>query len=94
MADMNSNLNISTNSGFQVQSGSQNIKVTGKNIQKALEHIAAPVFDFFTKTTPEEATKVVDYEKAIANAELQSATILGILNESDPKAKRKFDVVI
>jgi len=90
MADMNFQ-----NTGFQIPSDNRIVKIEGNAVQRTLKRIAAPVFDFFTKTEePAETIQPEDYEKAIAETEMKSAKIQKILNDSDPNARRSLNVVI
>ena len=80
MADMNLNT-----PGFQINTGSnnQNVKITPKNLAAALENIAAPVFDFFTKSNTEETEEILDISAAIEKEEMKIANtqrILGVEN--------------
>lgn len=80
MADMNFNT-----TGFQVNTGSNNqgVKISPKNLASALENIAAPVFDFFTKSNDEETEEILDISSAIEKEEMKIANtqrILGVEN--------------
>lgn len=91
MADMNFQ-----NTGFKIPSDNTRIiKIDENVVKRTLKHIAAPVFDFFTKTEePEETLQPVDYDKAIAETEMKAANIQKILNDSDPNARKTLNVVI
>ena len=87
MADMNFN-----SAGFQINTGSgqQNVKVTPKNLAAALENIAAPVFDFFTKSNNEETEEILDISKAIEHEELKLANTQRILGVDNHKINIVF----
>ena len=79
MSDMNLN-----NPGFQIQTGNQNFKITGKNIMETLGNIAAPVFDFLTKKDEEAEQKMVTTEMIDAEM-LKYAKMQNILGGEEHK---------
>ena len=83
------------NTGFKIPSEHTPIKIDENAVKRTLKSIAAPVFDFFTKTeSPEEGKEILNYEQAINDAEMKSAVIQKILNDSDPNARRNLNIVI
>ena len=83
---MSSDFNVFKN-GYTVRSHQQQAQVVIDKdaIQRTLQNIAAPVFDFFSSSNPTEEIAPIDYEAAIHKYKMRSAVIQRILNDSDPK---------
>ena len=89
MADVN----IFKNGGFVFPSENSPVKINEKVVKKSLEHIAAPVFEFFTKGAEKEPA-VTDYDGAISSQEMKNAVVQKILNDADPASRSSFNIVI
>ena len=64
-------------------------------VKKTLKNMAAPVFEFFTKVeTPQDEVSFKDYEKEIDNYNMKYAVTQKILNDSDPYAKKRINIII
>lgn len=92
---MSSDFNVFKN-GYTVRSHQQqaHVVIDKDAIQRTLENLTAPVFDFFSSSKSPEETAIVDYESAIKKYEMRSAVIQRILNDSDPKSRTTMNVVI
>ena len=99
---MASDINNSNNNteylkqGYTVPAETRTVKVDENAVKRTLKNIAAPVFDFFTKPAEEEPVEVAfkDYEKEIDNYNLKYAVTQKIMNDSDPTANKKINIVI
>ena len=87
MAEMNTNLS-------KIQQSQSQIIIDKNAIGKTLRNIAAPVFDFFTKEAEPQETANLDYDNEIQKYEMRTAITQKILNDSDPKARSRFNTVI
>ena len=91
MAEMNTNL---FKSGGLVKPSQQQITIDKDAVGRTLRNIAAPVFEFFTKEAEVTEVKDINYEQEIQKYEMRTAITQRILNDSDPKARKRFDTVI
>lgn len=92
MAEMNTNL--FKGGGLVSPSTQAQVTIDKDAVGRTLRNIAAPVFDFFTKEAEPQETTNVDYEREIQKYEMRAAITQKILNDSDPKARKRMDIVI
>ncbi len=70
------------------------VAIDGTAVGRTLKKLAAPVFDFFTKEDVQEENPFLNYEEEIQKVEMRTAITQNILNDSDPKARKKINIVI
>ena len=91
MAEMNTSI---YNNGILTKQSEPKINIDKNSFARTLRHIAAPVFDFFTKEVEPQEIENVNYESEIQKYEMRSAITQRILNDSDPNSRTRFNTVI
>ena len=92
---MSSDMNNFQKPSIVIPSDQRKVVIDGNAVGRTLKKMAAPVFEFFTKEeTPTEANAIVDYSAEIEKIEMKKAVTQRILNDSDPTARKKMNIVI
>jgi len=87
-------MNMNSFNKTNIVQPTEQIQIDKNAVGRTLRNIAAPVFDFFTKEAEPQENEILDYTAEIEKYEMRSAITQKILNDSDPKARTKMNIVI
>ncbi len=92
---MSSDMNLFQNGGFVIPSDKRKVVIDETIIKRTIKHLAAPVFDFFTKEEEtQEQNPFMNFDEEIQKYEMKSAVIQKILKDADPNSRTRMNIVI